>query len=103
MSAEPMESTVYSNVHIGCWLGELRRARGLSVVEVARQTGLSRNTVMTMESEELPNPTLSTLFALMNAYGVDSLDDLFGPAPSRGALDAWLERGRPGLRGQGDG
>jgi transcriptional regulator with XRE-family HTH domain len=50
-------------------LRRLRRARGLTVVELARAAGTARATLTQLESGG-GNPTLETLYALANALGV---------------------------------
>jgi transcriptional regulator with XRE-family HTH domain len=82
-------------VHIGARLRALRRARGWTVGQAAEHAGLSRNTLSNAENAPLPNPTLSTLLALMDIYDLRSLEELIGPIPSQLVLRAWLARGRP--------
>jgi transcriptional regulator with XRE-family HTH domain len=53
----------------GARLRELREARGLSVSQLARQTGLGKGTLSELESGRR-NPTLQTLYAVTTALGV---------------------------------
>ena len=85
-------------VQIGARLRALRRRNGWSIESAAARAGLSRNTLGALETAEFPNPTLSTLLALMETYGVGTLEELLGAVPSRLLLEAWVQQGRPGLR-----
>lgn len=87
-----------SSVHVGHRLRELRLQRDWSIEQAAARAGLSRNTLGGLENAALPNPTLSTLLALMEIYEAHSIDDLIGSLPSRLLLRAWVAEGRPGTR-----
>lgn len=80
---------------LGRRLRALREARGLTSVDAAAQSGLSRRTVD--RAEEGHNPTLGTLLRLLRLYGrLAALDD-FIPEPEVSPM-ALLERER-GRRG----
>ncbi len=64
---------------LGGRLKALRKARKLTMVEVAQKTGLSRRTVASAEQGD--NPTLSTLVQLLRVYGRLGALDGFVPAP----------------------
>lgn len=66
---------------------ELRRAKGLSQEELAREMGLSRQAISKWERAESA-PDIGNLVALSNLYGV-SLDEIVrGPAEDASAVDA---------------
>jgi transcriptional regulator with XRE-family HTH domain len=67
MPARPVRSPLSSAT--GARLRELRQARGLSVSELARMTGLGKGTLSELESGRR-NPTLQTLYTLTTALGV---------------------------------
>jgi len=52
---------------VGSRLRALRKAQGLTLEEVGRQTGLDRGTVSRAEHGE--NPTMLTVLRLLRAYG----------------------------------
>ncbi|RIJ76659.1 helix-turn-helix domain-containing protein [Nakamurella silvestris] len=54
---------------VGSRVRELRRGRGLSLSELARQAGLGKGTLSELESGRR-NPTLETLYALSAPLGV---------------------------------
>ncbi len=56
----------------------LREAAGLSVLELARRSGVARGTINTLEAGG-GNPTVDTLYALANALGVPLADLLEAP------------------------
>jgi transcriptional regulator with XRE-family HTH domain len=91
-------SSTHPTVHLGERLRALRASREWSIEAAAAKAGLSGNTLSNLERTALPNPTLSTLLALMEIYDLGSIDDLFGPAPSRLLLAEWVAIGRPGTR-----
>lgn len=64
-------------------LRRLRRARGWSLVELARRAGTARATLTQLESGG-GNPTLETLYALANALGAP-LADLIATPPAAAA------------------
>lgn len=85
---------------IGERLREARGKAGLSVVELARRSGLSRRTLTEIEAGRT-NPTLASLAALARSAGVE-LQELISPGTGRSP--AKLRRGRialVGLRGAG--
>lgn len=86
------------SVHVGRQLRRLRHDHGWSIDAAAAKAGLSRNTLGGLETQQLPNPTLSTLLALMELYGVRTIEELLGVPPSRSLLQAWVQAGRPGQR-----
>jgi transcriptional regulator with XRE-family HTH domain len=86
------------NVHLGRTLRRLRQARGWSIDEAANRANLSRNTLSNVERSVVPNPTLSTLFSLMELYEIQTIEGLLGSVPSSILLDEWVAQGRPGLR-----
>lgn len=90
-----------STVHVGNRLRLLRERAGLSQEVAAVTAGLTRNTLGRLESTTLPDMRLSTALALMDLYGLQSIEELFGQAPSRAAVDRWTEAGRPGQREKG--
>jgi XRE family transcriptional regulator, regulator of sulfur utilization len=67
MPARPVRSPLA--LATGARLRELREARGLSVSQLARLTGLGKGTLSELESGRR-NPTLQTLFAVTTALGV---------------------------------
>lgn len=81
---------------LGQRLRSLREERGLSALEAAAQSGLSRRTLY--RAEHGLNPTLATLVRLLRLYGrLEALDALI-PAPELSPM-ALLERSRGGPRG----
>ena len=92
------QSGTHSSVHLGNRLRSLRTARKWSIEVAAAKAGLSGNTLANLEHTALPNPTLSTLLALMEVYQLNSIEDLFGAARSRLLLAEWVANGRPGSR-----
>jgi transcriptional regulator with XRE-family HTH domain len=89
-----------SSVHLGRRLRELRTERGLSQETAAVRAGMSRNTLARHELSAFPDLKLSTMLALMELYDVPTLDALVGASPVQALLHAWVDEGRPGLRGQ---
>ncbi|MFJ9038689.1 helix-turn-helix domain-containing protein [Streptomyces sp. NPDC102406] len=74
------------NDEVGRRLKALRRARDLSLSELARRSGVGKGTLSELESG-LRNPTLETLYALTTALGSPLsavLDD--PPAGARGGV-----------------
>ena len=74
------------------WLGRrlraLREAQGLTAIEAAQQSGLSRRTIY--RAEQGQNPTLETLVRLLRLYGrVNSLLEL-APEPEASPM-AWIQ------------
>ena len=83
---------------------DLRRHADLTQEQAAVLAGLTRNTIMSLESSEVPDPRLSTLLKLMRLYKVGSLDELLGVSASVRLL-AWIEESdtrtvRPGEAAQ---
>jgi transcriptional regulator with XRE-family HTH domain len=85
-------------VHLGWTLRRLRHGRGWSIGQAASMAGISPNTLSNVERSAMPNPTLSTLLALMDIYKVDTIEGLLGPTPSQELLQEWISMGRPGRR-----
>src|SRR5690606_10343849 len=54
---------------VGARVRDLRKARGMSLGELAKATGLGKGTLSELESGRR-NPTLATLFAITTALGV---------------------------------
>jgi transcriptional regulator with XRE-family HTH domain len=54
---------------------ELRKKKGLSQEKLARNSNVSYNTVVKLESGESRHPTIQTMAGIARALGV-SLDDL---------------------------
>jgi len=88
----------HSTVHLGGAIRRIRKSQGLSIDAAAAKAGLSRNTLSNIERDPLPNPTLSTLLALMDVFGLQSIETLFDRTPSQDLLQEWIARGRPGIR-----
>lgn len=88
----------HQSVHLGERIREHRTHRQWSIGTAAAMAGLSANTLANLERSEMPNPTLSTLLALMELYELDSIEQLLGAAPSRLLLRQWVATGRPGIR-----
>ncbi|MEZ6195330.1 MAG: helix-turn-helix domain-containing protein [Planctomycetota bacterium] len=78
---------------IGARLAALRRSQRLSMVEVARRSGLSRRTVA--RAEEGENPTLATLIQLLRVYGRLPALESFIPEPLVSPMEI-LRRERKG-------
>ncbi|MGA8117497.1 MAG: XRE family transcriptional regulator [Actinocatenispora sp.] len=97
MSSEPVRPLAAN-------LRRLRTAAGLSVVELARRSGISRATLTQLETAG-GNPTLETLYALANNLGMPLADLIAdatpthptrilrqgdGPHAGGSVVDAWL-------------
>lgn len=65
---------------IGANIRNCRRARGMSLVDLAKQAGVARNTLSQLESGS-GNPRMDTLYALANVLNL-ALSDILAPAPS---------------------
>jgi len=63
---------------IGKNIKKLRQERGISQDKLSKLADISLNTVVKIEIDESPNPTLETIQKLAKALGV-SLDDLIKP------------------------
>jgi transcriptional regulator with XRE-family HTH domain len=66
------------NMAIGSRLRELRKARGLTQMDVARVSLLSLSIITQLEQGLTKDPKLSTLRGLAKTLGV-SIDELVGP------------------------
>mgnify|MGYP000657403555 CR=1 FL=1 len=58
-------------------LVELRKQKGWSQEKLAREAGISYNTLIKIERSGIENPKIETVIKLANALGV-SLDELVG-------------------------
>ena len=94
------QTDAQKSMHLGSRLRSLRETIGLSQEAAAVRAGMTRNTLARHESAPLPDLKLSTMLALMELYGVPSLDALIGQTPAQHLLEAWIDGGRPGLRGE---
>lgn len=74
---------------LGRRLRHLRKARGLTLEEVAERTGLDRTTVGRAERGD--NPTLLTLIRILRAYGRLGALESFLPEPEVSPM-ALIER-----------
>lgn len=79
--------------HLGRRLRDARKTRGLTQQEAATAAGLARNTLVSLERAQNPDPRLSTLLRLMRVYGLGSLEELLGPPPSYRMAEAWEAEG----------
>ena len=70
---------------LGKRLSELRNAQGLNQRDMARYAGTNQSAWQRLEKGEV-DPRLSWLLRAQHYFGVDSLETLFGAAPSRRAL-----------------
>lgn len=68
-----------------------REAAQLTQERAAALAGVTRNALINIEKSELPNPTLSTLLALMRTYGLRTLDELLGPSAAEVAAEVWSD------------
>lgn len=59
-------------------LAEIRRARGLTMVELARQSGVTQQAISLIESGQRDS-NANTLYRLSRALGV-TMDELYGAA-----------------------
>ncbi|MEW6408047.1 MAG: helix-turn-helix transcriptional regulator [Patescibacteria group bacterium] len=60
---------------LGKNIKRLRREKGISQDKLSKLADISLNTVVKIELDQSPNPTLETIQKLAKAFGV-SLDDL---------------------------
>jgi transcriptional regulator with XRE-family HTH domain len=60
---------------LGRNIKRLRQERGISQDKLSKLADISLNTVVKIELDQSPNPTLETIKKLAKAFGV-SLDDL---------------------------
>lgn len=78
------------NAVVGARLRDLRTARGWSLSELARRTGLGKGTLSELEGGQR-NPTLATLFAITTALGLPLSAAVGDSGPVSGdAVDAFL-------------
>jgi transcriptional regulator with XRE-family HTH domain len=77
--------------HVGPRLQQLRKQRGITLIALAEQTGISKSTLSRLETGQR-RPTLELLLALSRAYRVP-LDDLVA-APDVGDPRIRLKPGR---------
>ena len=54
---------------------KLRKQKGLSQDRLSKEADLALNTIVKIETDRNPNPTIDTLFKIATALGV-SVDDL---------------------------
>lgn len=85
-------------LQLGDRLKRLRKAQGLSTVEMARRVGISRTTLAAVESGD-PGPSIGTYLRVMSALGVSGelallAGDTLQPAPP-GSAAARSHRARP--------
>lgn len=88
----------HSTVHLGQTLRERRLAAGLTQERAAALAGITRNALAKLEKQQLPNPSLRTLLALMRAYELDSVEALLGPLPSAVAAAMWVAHSPSGSK-----
>jgi transcriptional regulator with XRE-family HTH domain len=69
---------------IACLLKEERKKRGLSLNKLAKDAGLSRQTISFIE-HEVQSPTVDTLLRITGALKVD-LDKIFARARKRAEI-----------------
>ena len=65
-----------------CHFDELRRDKGVSVNQVATDTGLSYNTLQRLRSGPMERVYLATLETLMRYFDLDELTDLIEYIPN---------------------
>lgn len=68
------EMSAAETAHVGPRLQQLRKRRGITLIALAEQTGISKSTLSRLETGQR-RPTLELLLALSRAYRVP-LDDL---------------------------
>jgi len=85
-------------VHLGAVLRRHRIVRNLTQSEAAIAAGLTRNSIASLEKSARPDPHLSTLLALMSAYGLGSIEELLGEVPSFRLQELWERDGWRGGR-----
>ena len=61
-------------------LRELRRASGKTLRQISFESGVTENTILSIESGQQQNSRLQTLLAICNAIGC-SLDDIIDEQP----------------------
>ena len=80
-------------MHLGERLRDFRVKSGFTQEQAAVYADLTRKSIARLENARFPNPHLSTLLRLMRTYGVSSLEELLGTAPSARLAEAWEEEG----------
>lgn len=88
-------------LQLGDRLRQLRKAHGLTTVEMARQVDISRTTLAAVEAGD-PSPSIGTYVRVMAVLGVAGdlallATDTFQPSPS-GTAAARSRRARPAVR-----
>lgn len=61
-------------------LRELRKASGKTLRQISYESGVTENTILSIESGQQQNSRLQTLLAICNAIGC-SLDDIIDEQP----------------------
>ncbi|MGH7537437.1 MAG: helix-turn-helix domain-containing protein [Gemmatimonadales bacterium] len=77
---------------VGSRLKSYRLQQNLAVLEVAKQAGLNRNTIVNTEAGR--NPRLGTLVCLLRVYGRLEALEAFIPAPTISPLQLVRNKGR---------
>lgn len=85
-------------VNLGERLRAARELAGLSQEKAAVASGITRNTLASLEKARFPNPKLGTLLRLMKTYKLRSIEELLGPVPSASLAAAWEAEGWSGSR-----
>lgn len=67
----------------------MRDQRGITLRDLARTTGIGHSRLQQLETLDNPNPTLSVLLSLQQAYGLDSIEALLGSLPSQIAYERY--------------
>ena len=85
-------------LQLGDRIKRLRKAKGLTTIEMARRVGISRTTLTSVEAGD-PSPSFGTYLRVMSELGVAGdlamlVSDTFQPAPPDSA-GANTRRGRP--------
>lgn len=75
--------------HIGERIRALRERRGLTLRDLESLSGVGRSRLSQIESAAAPNPSLSTLLALQDAFQLDTIESLLGDLPSGSARRAY--------------
>ena len=64
-------------------LKAVREAHGITQSDLSRRSGISRQTIIALENDEMYNATSKTIVALADALGV-TVQDLFLPGVTSG-------------------
>lgn len=85
-------------LQLGDRIKRLRKAQGLTTIDMAQRVGISRTTLSSVEAGD-PTPSIGTYLRVMSALGVAGdlamlVSDTFQPAPPQSA-GANTRRGRP--------